>query len=110
MPVKKYDSKNKRFYIIRPKLIHVGTIKSKKINRELTDDEKYQVYKDVNMIEYLGTEFGSETILSISDYDIFKIRDEVKNNNKLINNNKIKNLSRKKESSSIDEIRRQLGL
>jgi len=121
MPVKKYDRKNKKFYIIKPKLVHIGNIKAKKINRELTDEEKYKVYKDVNIIEHLGTEFGAKTILSISDYDIFKIRDEIKNNRNLINKNKIKNISHptrvgqitdpgKKQSNSIDVIKKQLGL
>lgn len=118
MPVKKYDRKNKRFYIIKPELRHIGSIKNnnkiilynKKRKIELTDEDKIKIYNSVNMIEHLGTEFGAKTILSTSEYDIFKIRDEVKNNIKLLNKIKIKKIKNKINSSSIDIIKNQLGL
>jgi len=110
MPVKKYDRKNKKFYIIKPKLLHLGKLKDNKNSKDLSDEDKFKIYKNVNKIEHFGTEFGASVIVSFSKYDIFKIRDEVKNNTKLLNKKNIEKIKMKKNSRTIDLIRSQLGL
>jgi len=111
MPVKRYDRTTNTFYIIEPKLIHIGNIKSKKINniKNLAPNDKYRIANFVNKIEYFGTEFGSKTILSLSDYDIFKIRDKIESDKSKVNQMNIKK-EKFKKTSSIDIIKKQLGL
>jgi hypothetical protein len=110
MAVKFYDRKTKKFYIRKPKLIHIG-IKNIKSKEKLTDDDKYKIARFADKVEYFGTEFGTKTIVSISHYDIFRIRDEIKKDTKFINKKNIERIKSKKYSScNIDIIKKQLGL
>lgn len=111
MPVKLYNRKTNTFYIIKPKLVHIGNIKRKKKYNitQLSQKDRYRIFDFVNKVEYFGTEFGAKTILSLSDYDIFKIRDEISNDKSKINKMNIKK-EKYKKPNSIDIIRKQLGL
>lgn len=111
MPIKKYNRKTNTFYIIKPKLVHIGSIntgKNKK-HENLTQNDKYKVAAFVNKLEYFGIEFGVKTILSFSDYDIFKIRDDIELDKSKVNQMNIKK-EKFKKTNSIDIIRKQLGL
>jgi len=110
MPVKKYNRKTKKFYIIKPKLIHIGSIKKCKNNRTLTNEEKYRISEFVDKVFFFGTEFGVKTIISTSNCDIFKIREEIKKNKNFINEKNIEKIKFKKCSNNIDKIKKQLGL
>lgn len=110
MALKFYNRKTKQFYIRKPKLVHVGPVNGSKGKTELTDDEKYKISELVDKVEYLGEEFGAETIVSTSQHDIFKIRDEVKNNKDLINKKSIEKIKEKQVTNSIDIIKEQLGI
>jgi len=111
MPVKKYNKETNTFYIVKPKLVHIGNIKSKKNNniKKITQNDKYKIVDFVNKVEYFGTEFGAKTILSLSDYDIFKIRDDIKSDESIVNQMNIKK-EKFKKTNSIDLIKKQLGL
>lgn len=111
MPVKKYNRETNTFYTIKPKLVHIGNIKSKKINniKNLAPNDKYRIADLVNKVEYFGTEFGAKTILSLSDYDIFKIRDEIESDKSKVNQMNIKK-EKFKKTNSIDLIKKQLGV
>jgi len=110
LALKFYDRKTKRFYIRKPKLIHIGPIKKCKNNKILTDEEKYRISNFTDKIEFFGTEFGAKTIISVSNYDIFKIREEIKNNKEFINKKNIEKIKSKQYSNNIDIIKKQLGL
>ena len=111
MPVKKYDRKTNTFYILKPKLLHIGNIKRKKKNNntQLSQKDKYRIFDFVNKVEYFGTEFGAKSILSLSDYDIFKIRDKINDDKSEINKMNIEKEKYKKHNP-IDIIKKQLGL
>lgn len=111
MPVKRYNRITNTFYIIKPKLIHIGNIKSKKINdiKNIFQNDKYRIADFANKAEYFGTEFGAKTILSLSDYDIFKIRDDIESDKSKVNQMNIKK-EKFKKTNSIDIIKKQLGL
>ena len=110
MAIKFYDRKTKKFYIRIPKLLHIGPLNRIPSKKEITDEEKIKISEEVDKIEYFGTEFGAKTIISTSDYDIFKIRDEVKNSKTLTNKANINKIKIKQFSSGLDIIRKQLGI
>ena len=111
LSVKFYDRKTKKFYIRIPKLVHIGSIKNNKNNKRLLKDEdKIRISEFTDKVEYFGTELGAKTIISTSDHDIFKIRDEVKKNKNLINKMNINKMKSKRKSNNIDKIIKQLGL
>jgi hypothetical protein len=107
--LKFYNKETGKFYIRKPKLVHIGPINSVTEEPNLSDDEKYEISEIVNNVEYLGTEFGSKSIISMCKIDIFKIRDEVMKNSSLINNKKIEKINNE-TSSNIDLIKKQLGI
>lgn len=111
MPVKRYDRTTNTFYTIKPKLVHIGNVKSKKINdiKNIAPSDKYRIADLVNKVEHFGTEFGAKTILSLSNCDIFKIRDEVESDKSKVNQMNIKK-EKFKKTNSIDLIRKQLGI
>ena len=112
LAVKFYDRKTKKFYIRIPKLVHIGSVKKNKNNKKilLTDEDKINISEFVNKVEFFGTELGAKTIISTSDHDIFKIRDEVNKNKDLINKININKMQSKRKSNNIDKIIKQLGL
>lgn len=110
MPFRFYDRKNKRFYIRKPKLIHIGCIKKTTKKTKLTNEDKIRICNFVDKVEMFGIEFGAKEIISTSTNDIFKIRKECKNDKTFVNKMKIKNIKTKKNNNNIDKIKQQLGL
>jgi len=110
MAFKVYDRKNKTFYIRKPKLIHIGCIKNNKKNVKLTEDDKIRICNFVDKVELFGIEFGAREIISTSTNDIFKIREECRDDKNFTNKAKIKKMRTKKKSTNINRIKKQLGL
>lgn len=111
MALRFYDKKTKKFYTRIPKLVHIGPITRPASEKHLTDDDKIRISEDVDKIVYFGTEFGAKAIISTSDHDIFKIRDEVQNSRTLTNKINIQKMKTNyKEVDGLDIIKRQLGL
>lgn len=102
-----YDRKTKKFYIRTPKLVHIGPIKKTKV-LPLSEEDKLKIKDFVDIVEHLGTELGSETLLSTSDHDVFKIRDEINSREDV----KIVEDIKKEPPilNDIDKIKKQLGL
>lgn len=114
-----FNRKTGQFYIKQPKLIHVGPITiGNNDNKPLSLGEKKKIKEFADFAEYMGVEFGADTVISTSKHDIFKIRDEINNSNIDINikekeikkeiKEEIKEV--KREVSSIETIRKQLGI
>lgn len=105
--IKVFDRKTNRFYIKQPKLIHIGPLTvdngNDNDNRELSIEEKVKIKEFADLAEYMGVEFGADSVFSLSKHDIFKIRDEIKDS-------KVEVPLEKKKYSSIDIIKKQLGI
>jgi len=106
MSVKIYNRETKTFEIIKPKLVHIGSVKKcDKNNLPLTYNDKLIIYNFVEKVKYLGEEFGSRQITSFSNKDIFKIHDDFK---KEQGSNISLNISNK--NNDLERIKKQLGL
>jgi len=113
--VRFFDRKTGQFYIKQPKLIHIGPIttavNNNDNNKTLSLKEKKEIKEFADFAEWMGIEFGADTVISISKHNIFKIRDEFINSNLDTKVEECRiNEKKEKPINSIDIIKEQLGL